>query len=189
MRTFKNALIVLAVLAGVLNLRAKLWAQEQPQSVESVRWEVSGLGPTPLLAERDALERACEQVREYLSAAHPHLTWQPDPTFLRNSGMARLQGSPVEKTTETLGKLQQVKLQVTLLPEHLDEMEQYSRFARIQDRHRWLGLVLAGMAAALVVLKVYLWLEEATRGYSTTLLRSLALILLGAVLAVMLWLW
>src|SRR5262249_42955481 len=95
---------------------------------------------------------------------------------------------------ELSGKVYEVTLTLALEPRHLTQIESLAREQRakelqqrVKDRHRWLGLGLIGIAAALVILKLYLWLEDLTRGYSTNLLRAAALVILGVVIAVLLW--
>ena len=62
-----------------------------------------------------------------------------------------------------------------------EEMQQVAREHRMKERQGLVARVLAGLVALLLVAGGYLRLEEATRGYYTTLLRGAALVVLALV--------
>lgn len=197
MKTLRALLCGLALLSGLLAGRASLWAQ--PRSPDRTEWEVEvqGYGATVSDAERDAVENAAGQLREYLAGRYPTLTWSPDSAYLWRKSLVHLRGAPVEKTLDRGGaaqKLQEVTLRLTLTGSDIQQIEQRNqeqvarnRDLRSKERHHLLALITVGMAAGLVLLKLYLWLEEVTHGYSTGLLRGIALVLLGLVIAVLIW--
>ncbi len=194
MKTIRDALCLLALAAGLLAARSPAWSQPLLPEQGSQPVEVQGFGPTVRDAERDAVERACTRFQEYLTEKYPALVWKVDPGYLWKRGLVQLKNDPVEKTLERIGKVQQVSLVVNLGSEDPREIDSLNReqltkerTVRSLDRHRLTALVLAGLVAGLVVLKLYLWLEEATRGYSSGLLRLAALVVLGLVIAVLLW--
>jgi hypothetical protein len=60
-------------------------------------------------------------------------------------------------------------------------MQRLARQGRMESRHLILARILGGLVAMLLVLGGYLRLEEATRGYYTSLLRLSAVGVLTAV--------
>lgn len=183
----RHLLIVLALaaLAGPLlgaDAPAGAWADEG-----AVGWQVRGFGTTPTEAEQSALERAEEQVSAYLLEHHGPLGWTPTAAFLRQAGMVRVVGGPSEVILERSGKVFEVRLEVHLLPVHLEEILQMARRSRVQERHQLTALLLAAVLIGLAVLSIYLRLEEASRGYYTGLLRLAALAVVGVTLAGLWW--
>jgi hypothetical protein len=189
MSRIKETLCCLAVIAALLTLRSPASAQPLRFPPDSISLgEVHGIHPNLEEAENDAVEAACKEVKLYLVRTHSGLCWTPDPAYLRKSSIVHSR-EWTKRDLATTGPVIEVTYRVTLTPAQLQEIESFDRHQRVQDRHRWLGLLLAGVAAGLVVLKLYLWLEELTRGYSTNLLRAAALVILGLVIAVLIWLW
>jgi len=195
MRNLRDALCLLALAAGLFAHWSP--ARGQPRAAEPAEWqaEIDGVGPTVADAKEHATERACEQLRDYLAGRYPTLRWMPDAPYLWSKRLVEMKGLPVEIQLPRPGETaQQVTLLVRFDAEDLKDLEVRNReqqakdrTQRGRDRHRLAALVLAGIAAGLVVLKGYLWLEEATRGYSTGVLRLVALVLVGLVVAVLIW--
>jgi hypothetical protein len=187
MNRIKDILCVLLVIAALLAVRTPAAAQVRPVGEGIFLGKVQGLAENVKDAESEAAEMACARIQEYLLRNYPGRNWKPERTDVWTSRILHSREA-VEKNLTRSGKMVEVSYEVIVTPGQLAEMESIERQQRVQDRHRWLALILAGIAAGLVVLKVYLWLEELTRGYSTNLLRAAALVILGLVIAVLIWL-
>jgi hypothetical protein len=199
MKNIRDALVLLALASGLLALWSPAWGQVSTPTPEKAGIDVEGVGVTVSDAKDDAGERACEQFRDYLAGKYPKLLWLPDPAYLWRKGLVELKGEPVQKELRSRDgdpvTVHQVTLRLHLGGEDVKELDALNRplqakerDLRARERHRLAALVLTGIAAGLVVLKLYLWLEEATRGYWAGLLRLAALVLLGLVIAVLIWL-
>jgi hypothetical protein len=89
-----------------------------------------------------------------------------------------------------LGAMRRAALRVEVRPEHQKEFRDQEdlyqaklRNDRATSRQWWLVRILTGLVAVLVAVTFYLRLEDATKGYYTTLLRAAALafvVLVGA---------
>lgn len=185
MSRLKDLLCVLVIVAAWLSQRTPVAAQARTDTVALGR--AQGVAERADDADQEAAAQACLQVRDYLKRHYAALTWLPDPAYLRAHNIIHKR-EETEKHLERSGRVVEVTYAVTLTPAQLHAIEQLSRAQRIQERQRLFGLLLAGLAAGLVVLKAYLWLEELTRGYSTNLLRGGALVILGLVIALLIWL-
>jgi hypothetical protein len=69
---------------------------------------------------------------------------------------------------------QHAQVRVEITGRYLQEVQKLAREERMQQRHLLLARVLVGLVALLMVVAGYLRLEDATRGYYTTLLRVAA---------------
>jgi hypothetical protein len=156
-------------------------APERPDKT----WEVVGVGATAEAAELNALRQARERVEEYLTGKYGSRFFLPeDPAYLRSAGIARTEGDPRPTQKKFAGQVLdgpplEVTLAVELRPEHVRDLLQQGREQRMGQRQRLAGLGLAGVLVLLVVVAGYLRLEDATKGYYTTLLRLAALSVLG----------
>jgi hypothetical protein len=159
-----------------------------PVQPNSKAWAVSGFGSTNEDARNDALRRAVNEVRDSLKESHPDLDRPLTPTYLTRSGIARVVN---EKTVPRDNNQQawEVDLLVELKPERLADLYDLARKDRMGPRHHVALLVLFGLCSILAVAAIYLRLENATRGYSTGLLRVAAVTMLAVALAVMIFLW
>jgi len=182
-------LLVLSVLvAGVP--QSSCQADRQKHGVrpagENPTWEVEGLAKTLDDAEANALEKARDRVVEELNERYGERDWKLPPSFLRQLKMTRPAAAPEEIDLERSGRSWSVRLTVELTPEALSEIQKLAREQRMVERHRLAARGLAGLLAVLLVAFGYLRLEDATKGYHTTLLRLAALaVLVGA--GVFLW--
>jgi hypothetical protein len=157
-------------------------------------WTAEGSAKTDFDAEQYALEDAARVVGTYLTQSAPDVEWRPDVAFLRGSGIVQLPGEVRELNLPKSGRAFEVRLRVCVLPEHLRkireadathraEREKADRLERVERRQRGAAVGLAAVVLGMLVVAGYLRLEEATRGYSTGLLRAaavVALVLLGA---------
>jgi hypothetical protein len=146
-----------------------------------IQKEFEGFGQTVEAAEQMALEEANGWIAKNLP-----IGWVPSPDYLRTKGMVRF-GEPTTRVfEEPVADVKEAKVvHATLLINRgqLDEMQEQGRQEVRQQRQGVSVRVLAGLVALLLVLGGYLRLEEATRGYYTSLLRLTAAILLMCVAA------
>jgi hypothetical protein len=158
-----------------------------PVAGDTTTWDVVGYGQTPQDAERSALDKATEQVKEWLEREHPELAWAPTPAYLRQSGVVSQVGQATEKELERAGLVWSVKMRVEIGPKHVKEMTGLARQQRMQERHRIAGWVLLGVVLLLVVGLGYLRVEDATRGYLTGVLRVGTAVLAALIVAGIWW--
>jgi hypothetical protein len=153
-----------------------------------LRQEFVGYGTTA----RDAEQHALEQARDWL-AEKGDLDWTPPPDYLRQKGMVRFsepteedlkrtQNLPITRRAAEEAGMKVIKMGLlTVTAGQKEEMQQVAREHRMKERQGLVARVLAGLVALLLVAGGYLRLEEATRGYYTTLLRGAALVVLALV--------
>jgi hypothetical protein len=148
---------------------------------ESQTWEVEGFGKTRETAEEDALNEARRIVAEYLSRKYGSSIVPPDVlVFLREARMTRV--TEVKQVDlERSGRVERVTLAVELTPEAVQKLFQQALEQRGRERQRLAALGLGGILALLLVVAGYLRLEDATKGYYTTVLRLAAVSILGLV--------
>src|SRR5579885_3356686 len=149
--------------------------------------DVEYFGETPKDAEQGALHAATEKVASYFHQNVPVLCdWVPSEETLVNRRVISLIGEPEQ--VEMQGHVYyKARVQVELSTKNLGELAEEARTVRMHDRQLLLARLLAGAVAVLLVISGYLRLEDATRGYYTTLL-LLAAVAGGAVVGVGLWL-
>jgi hypothetical protein len=159
----------------------------------------------------DALERARDKVTEYLRGQNPPKEWPIDPAYLRQKmwrdlkpdeeAVKALRWEKTEKKTinnhlvqiesksfEGLGDMYRAAIYVSVLPDNQAEFKRQEelyqtkqRESRATHRQGVLVRVMAGLVAVLVAIAFYLRLEDATKGYYTTLLRLAAVTFIGLV--------
>jgi hypothetical protein len=152
-----------------------------PTAPDNPGWEVAGRGETAADAKKMALQRATEEVTAWL-LQHGETLWTPGPGYLEEKNIVRQLGEP--KRLEEDAYL--VNLRVELQPGNVEAIRQVNRDLRMAGRQRLAAFGLGGFVVVLLVVTGFLRLEEATKGYHTTLLRLAALgILTGA--GVLLW--
>ena len=151
------------------------------------RWEVDGYGRTADAAEQIALEGARAKVENYLRVNYEErFGWQAPEAILLPEHLQQRWGPVVQlsgpaKPTELKGGEQAFKAtaKVQITPQYQAEVNRLVREHQVLGRHLIAARVLAALVIVLVVAGGYLRLEEATRGYYTTLLRlSAAAVLL-----------
>lgn len=165
-----------AVLCLVCLLAARPARAEEPTiSVHKI-----GLGPTVQDAENNALEQGREWVAEQLRSRYGQRSWSPSVAQLQRDNILRPVDSPIKELLSD-GVYYKVVYAVTLTPAHWQKFEERIEHQRVEERHHLMVLVLIGIAVALGVLSVYLYLEESTKGYYTGLLRlgALAVVVLA----------
>jgi hypothetical protein len=108
-------------------------------------------------------------VTERLNQSHKELGWIPPASYLREKGIVRLTQTAEPREAEAGDFKASARAELTL--EHFRDLAQLARQDRMQQRQLLAARVLAGLVALLVVATGYLRLEDATRGYYTTLLR------------------
>jgi hypothetical protein len=156
---------------------------------------VTGYGVDEAGAEEHALDRARDQVAIYLTRELPDLAWRPDAAYLLRAGIAQRAGpaEPVEPPPRS-GQGVKVNILLTIGAKQLDELrrtaqqeaarqETVARQERVEKRQRGAVVGLVAAVLALLVIGGYLRLEEATRGYSTGLLRAAAVTILVLLVA------
>jgi hypothetical protein len=156
-----------------------------------VRFEAKaeGYGEGDEDAAQNAVNAAADKVARYLEKQYGETFTEQRlkelPAELKSRGVI---GEPTFETKEleVTGKVRQAFVDVKLT----DQQEQVLRKEALEDRQKGrmhvAGVALAGLMALLLVGGGYLRLEEATKGYYTTLLRAAALSTLVAVLAALL---
>jgi len=152
----------------------------------------------------DALDRARDKVNEYLRAQSPPMEWPIDPAYLRQKMWRDIKPEDeafkalhwekaVKKTInnkqvqletksfEGLGDMYRAAIHVSVLPDNQAEFKRQEelyqtkqREGRATHRQTILVRVVAGLVAVLAAIAFYLRLEDATKGYYTTLLRLAA---------------
>lgn len=191
MRPTMSLLCVLCVLAGVWpwwECEAAKPRRRAPAVVECPFGNdaVVGVGKTVADAEEDALEQARKGILAYFAEQYGDADLKLTPAKLRALEVARRDGEPLELNLERAGLSWEVKLKVELTPESVREIQKLAREQRMEERQRLAARWLGGLLAVLLVMFGYLRLEDATRGYHTTLLRLAAL---GVLTAAGLFLW
>jgi hypothetical protein len=157
-------------------------------------WEVKRYGETADDARDLALAAACDEVASYFRRDVPAIgDWTPSQDSLQKKNVISLMDVPQLKQIEKPQpdrpegrEAFEARVKVEITPKSLEELSKEAREGRMQDRQSLLARLLAGAVALLLVTTGYLRLEDATRGYYTTLLRLTAL---GAVAAVGVVLW
>jgi len=195
-------LAVFLLTAAVCNCVATAQARPTPPAESLPSWIVKGdWMDTDDLALQDALDKAQVKLTEYLRARTPPMEWTPDRTYSqqklwsdlaaddtdlgwKDAREATLNGRKVALETKQfkeLGDMRRVAVRIVVTPssrKEFDAQEQAYQLKVRQDRatarQGVLARVLAGLVALLVVGACYLRLEDATKGYYTTLLRLAA---------------
>lgn len=184
MRPAIQAVMVLSVLAvGLFGSTSEAGRSKRPARpvVENPTWEVEGVAKTRAGAEGNALEKARDRVMDYLTERYGEGDWKLTPAYLSQLQVTHPAGDPEQINLPLSGESWRVRLTVELTPDALSEIQKLAREHRMTDRHRLALRWLMGLVSLLGVVFGYLRLEEATRGYHTTLLRLAALaVLVGA---------
>lgn len=157
---------------------------------------VTGYGETEQSARSNALRKAVEvveaSVNERLDGRRAIPARLMTPSYLEGMLVIAEEGKP-EKDPEADNAIR-ARYKVSLNEGYLNTVasearkewiaeEKEERQDRVGDRHLTLARILGGVLAVLLVAAGYLRLEEATKGYYTTLLRAGAIGLLLAAAA------
>jgi hypothetical protein len=134
-------------------------------------------------ATEDAIKDACHKVQEFLANKYGE-KFTPTEEELRGK---QIVGTPEFETADNLTLTQDAAkkpvikavVPVKLTAEQVKDFREEARKIRVGGRMKTTGVILAGLIALLLVGGGYLRLEEATKGYYTTLLRVGALTILG----------
>jgi hypothetical protein len=140
-------------------------------------WVEDGYGKSAEDAREVALKKSQDALAEYLTRNYGRLDWGPvtgPRSRLEEWGVLR-EEKPPEQMDLPGESAQHVQVRVEITERYVREVQKLAREERMQHRHLLLARVLAGLVALLVVVAGYLRLEDATRGYYTTLLRVLAI--------------
>jgi hypothetical protein len=177
-------LLTLCLLAGGFQASCSL-AQAGPKPVEPkkfvIKEEFTGYGETVTQAQTDAMARGCQWLEE-----HSGLSWSPDTVYLRQHNMVHFD-EPTDEKFEHAGTMKVVKMQLQITAEQARDMQKQAQQERMKSRQGLSLLVLVGLVGLVGIVGGYLWLEEATKGYYTRMLRLAAigiLILIGLGLCV-----
>jgi hypothetical protein len=156
------------------------------RAIYPTTWEMEYYGETPKDAEDGALQAAAEKVTAYFHQNVPALSdWSPSAESLANKRViSLLDGTEQVELPDKVSYRARVKVEIT--SKNVGELAEEARGARMHDRQLLLARLLAGAVALLLVVAGYLRLEDATRGYYTTLLRLAAV---GVVVVVGAGLW
>ncbi len=191
MRSIWAGLVVSAVLfGGGCNSQAQTGNRKMPaRAVESQAEHppdrmggiVTGYGVDAAKADEQALMKAQERVRELLGeklgkSLRPDMEVL-DPGYLARLEVVRPAGEPVPVTLKD-GDYLEASYRVRLNDNYLREVARFARHQQMSDRHLIAARVLIGLVVLLLVITGYLRLEEATRGYATTMLRVAAVAVL-----------
>jgi hypothetical protein len=170
--------------------------KDEPQSAV-----VTGYGETNAAARANALVEVQEwlerELRKDLKPGWSVPRKLLDPAYLEKMGVINVKDADPPsaapfKDVKDDEQARQQQYKVTLTPQYVSAVvaesrsewvahEQQERQSHAVARQHVLLRVLGGVLALLLVVAGYLRLEEATRGYYTTLLRMVALGVLGAV--------
>src|SRR5216683_886620 len=147
--------------------------------------EVKGYGETPDDAKEAALDIAQAEASKYFRLHVPAIgDWMPSQASLLNKKVIGLIDDPQQVENQGLARATyEVKAKVEITPKSLQELTTEARTDRMHDRHLILARILAGIVVVLLVMSGYLRLEDATRGYYTTMLRLAAVGVVGVVVA------
>jgi hypothetical protein len=159
----------------------------------------------------DALEKAQKHLGDHLQQQTPPVEWRPSKEYVRDRllkdvrkdepGVAEAEARVTAMTVagrqareevknfgEGVGPMHRVWLRVEVSPRDRDDMyqqeqlfQEQQRQVRATERQMILAKALAGFVAVLAAVAGYLRLEDATKGYYTTLLRLGAVTFLGLV--------
>jgi hypothetical protein len=148
---------------------------------EMPAWTVEGAGADLKAAQREALKRGCDELTTYLGSLYGEIGWQPTPEYLLQTKIAhQIEQRPVELKAAPSAYL--VVMRVELTRDQLREIQNLIREQRVSERHRLTALGLAAFVALVLVLLGYLRLDELTKGYFSTALGVLALLLAAGIL-------
>jgi hypothetical protein len=208
-------LVLLALFAPVAVHNAAYAGKDNKQpsaGVPTFSKEIEGIAQASEKEAVDrALEKAAEDVADYLKGQKPALQWKQDAGYVRD----HLLGDVRESSNNEWSRQQfgthtilvkkgefgvggepftyQVRLQVVVKSDDVDrlrkaELERIDalRPEVVKQRQLWLGKVLLGVVALLTAITGYIRLEDATKGYYTGWLR---LGLVGVLCAVGAGLW
>jgi len=143
-----------------------------------IQEEFTGYGKTELIAQKDALRRACEWLEK-----ESGLGWSPDANYLTLQKMADF-GPPEDKEfEEPMGTMKVVKMQLKITDSQLRDIQKQVQHLRMKDRQKTSLLALLGAMGLIGVVGGYLRLEEATKGYYTRLLRIAAICFVVVIVA------
>jgi hypothetical protein len=179
------ALAAFCLLAlGLRTSAERARAQSSPSAwaaaprVSTPTWEVKRFGLDPESAREKALSDASEEAAQYLHKNVPALRdWSPPQESLVSKGVISLLAEPEPKAVEGGGPMAgffEATVKVEISSKSLGQLMQEARTDRMHDRQLLLARLLAAVVAVLLVITGYLRLEDATRGYYTTLLRLAA---------------
>jgi|SRR5579875_888804 len=142
--------------------------------------EFIGYGKTELAARKDALNNACNWLKQ-----HPYsdLDWSPDPDYLLDHKMVQFNALEDKRFEEPMGLMKMVKMQLDITDSQDRDIRKQAQQLHVKERQKQALLVLLGAMGLLGVVGGYLRLEEATKGYYTRLLRIAAITLLVILVA------
>ena len=150
-------------------------------------WTITAWGKTVQDGEEVALDRAREEVEDYLARQNPPVHWKPSRHWI-DKNLVKTKPHQESKRFDDplLGDGVNVTLTLEVGPKQYREILENDREERVQQRELLLARILAGVVALLVAVVGYLRLDEATKGYYTLWLRLGALGLVGGVAAALL---
>jgi hypothetical protein len=146
-------------------------------------WKVSGSAEKADVAEQFALEEARDKLVAFLAGQTHPLDWQPDLDYIRHDLVTEKITEKTEKqpTDPMSFASEKVTLTVTVTQKSLEDMQKQDKKFRVEQRQTFLAKALAGILAVLVAVTFYFRLDDATKGYYTTLLRVASLALVATV--------
>jgi hypothetical protein len=154
---------------------------------------IEGYGETDDDARAQALNNAEDRVLAFLAERRGITKYKPSRATLQALNiLPEAKDLEVTQIDLKIGPMNRAIVRLSVTPEQFEklnalahqqavEAETQERQERAEKRQKLAGLGLAGFVALLLVGAGYLRLEEATKGYYTTLLRLAALSLLGGV--------
>jgi hypothetical protein len=161
----------------------------KPPAPPEFEAKAEGYGVQQEDATEDAVKDACHKIQEYLASKYGE-KFTPTEAELKAK---QIVGQPEFETADNLTLTQEAArkpvikavVPVKISAEQVKEFREEARKVRVGGRMKTTGVILAGLIALLLVGGGYLRLEEATKGYYTTLLRVAAVTVLGAILALL----
>ncbi len=150
--------------------------------------EVEGYGLKPDDAYKDAVEAGRKAVESYLANKYGE-SYMPSADELNSKHIVSLLAEPEPANTPLTNEVSNSRMlkavvTVKLNSDQVKELRNAARQERAVGRLKTTGFGLIGLVALLLIGGGYLRMEEATKGYYTTLLRVAALGLVAALAAV-----
>jgi hypothetical protein len=161
----------------------------KPPAPPEYEVKAEGYGVQQEDATEDAVKDACHKIQEYLASKYGE-KFTPTEAEVKAK---QIVGQPEFETADNLTLTQEAArkpvikaiVPVKLSAEQVKDFREEARKFRVGGRMKTTGVILAGLIALLLVGGGYLRLEEATKGYYTTLLRVGAVAILGTILALL----
>jgi hypothetical protein len=189
-----SALCLLSV--GVIGCAARAApavVDGQPSASPTITPERPAFGKTQAEAKEYALADVSDAVAKYLTKTYGDLGWTPTPEFLTKNNAVQYDQPKETQVDGEPGVEVTAHVEMTLplrekMQKEVNRLQDAGREEVVKQREWLLAKIVGGLVALCLVVAGYIKLEEATRGYYTTLLRvaagGLVLLAVGLLLIV-----